>query len=291
MTRHAIARLDDLAVGVARRARPGARRVRPARGADPAREPVHRDRLRAARAARSRGRVRARARRPHHRDSRDGSAPPAPVRTVHYPAVRAAGAHMGMLATGVDFLSVYPWLVATPPRESDAIELTRATAPVDLPAPAGRSTLLLSPVGRQRLHRRRAAVRRDRRPPARPPAGDAASRSTTARTRPTATRWDAEPVDVAGRTWTLLVERPGRRPRARSRSRCSRCCDARRRPRQPARQPARAARRGRPGRGRGALAAARRDVDGHAHRDRRARPHRLPLARLPRAARRRSRRR
>jgi diguanylate cyclase (GGDEF)-like protein/PAS domain S-box-containing protein len=137
-----------------------------------------------------------------------GRSRPAPPRSVHLPAVRAAGAHMGMYAAGVDSLSRFPWIARTP-GQADATRLTRSTLPLDLPRPAGRSTLLVSPVGgsgyivgvlpfaaiASRMRERLPGVRFALRDEMAEPGGAGA-------------RWSSRPVDVGGRRWNLLVERP-----------------------------------------------------------------------------------
>ena len=130
------------------------------------------------------------------------------MRTVHYPAVRAAGAHTGIYTTGVDFIGLHPWIAGTA-READATELARATAPVELPAPAGRSTLLLSPVGGGGYiagvlpFESVVSAMRERLPGTRFALHDGFHGSVDE------TRWGSQPVEVGGRTWTLHVERPG----------------------------------------------------------------------------------
>ena len=140
--------------------------------------------------------------------SLDGTARRAPVRAVHYPAVRAAGVHGGIWDAGADVLSQFPWTARTVD-QADATQRTRSTLPLALPEPIGRSTMLVAPVGgsgyvvgilpfaaivsrlRERLPATRFALEGGA-------AGPGENRG----------RWRATRVDVGGRAWTLLVERP-----------------------------------------------------------------------------------
>jgi len=205
LTEQAAARLDDLAVGVA-----SARDQRGAFDALSSRilpetpfaaighvlRVAHRD---AGRFRRRRGVAIA-------ETTADGRSRAAVRRALHYPAVRAAGALLGLFATGADVLSRLPSTARTVD-QVDATRRIRSTAALPIRAPVGRSTLLVArtdgsgyivgvlPVGtivrqlRERLPATRFALRE----------GDADASPAG---------WDGRPVDVAGRTWTLLVERP-----------------------------------------------------------------------------------
>ena len=135
---------------------------------------------------------------------------PAP-RAVHYPVVRSAGPHLGLYALGIDTVSPAPWIRATF-AQARASGATRTTLPVRLPAPIGRSAMLVAPVGRMgyvtAILPYEAIVRelRDR-----VPGGRFALRDGNLGLGGDVGRWHSpveRNVNVGGRTWTLVVERP-----------------------------------------------------------------------------------
>jgi diguanylate cyclase (GGDEF)-like protein/PAS domain S-box-containing protein len=139
------------------------------------------------------------------------SVPRARHGAVRHPAVRDAGSHVGMFDKGIDAMRGFAWSGAVF-QQADAQQTSRATPPVALPRPVGRSTLLVTPVGgtgyligvlpfgaivdriRERLPASRFSLRDGRVALG----GDAgALRSPRSIS-----------VPVAGRSWTLAVARP-----------------------------------------------------------------------------------
>jgi diguanylate cyclase (GGDEF)-like protein/PAS domain S-box-containing protein len=137
----------------------------------------------------------------------DGRTHTARPRPLHYPAVRAAGAHAGIFATGTDVLSRLPRTAGILAR-ADAAKLTRSTPPVPLPPPLRDSTLLISPAGGSGyivgVLPLEAVVSRMRE---HLPGTRFTLRDGTAGARGEGD-WQLPRVDVGGRPWSLLVERP-----------------------------------------------------------------------------------
>ncbi len=138
----------------------------------------------------------------------DGRRRRAEPHRIHYPAVRAAGVHLGIFDTGADVLSQFPWTPRTVD-QADATQLTRSTPSLTLAPPIGRSTLLVSPTGGSGyivgVLPFETIVNRMRR---RLPGTRFALRNGIVTASEAPARWHGELVDMAGRPWTLFVERP-----------------------------------------------------------------------------------